>query len=112
MRTNFIEAHCRSPFSAEFFYFDVPDYKADDIFLEKGLYPRFFEEMSKDDSEYVLIRCRVKRRDRHKFVEAMNELARKMLLTGYPDYLDHAKEIWEQLDEAIQNEEGSSNGKT
>lgn len=108
MTDNFVEVHCWSPVSAEFMYFDTPDYKADEIFLEKRLYPRFFEEMGRDDSPYVLVRCRVKRRDKHKFIRAMDALGRKMLLTGYPDYLKDTKRIWDELlnDADENNDEG------
>lgn len=100
---NFIELYSRSPFSTQFVYLDVPEYKADQIFLEHGVVPRFYEEWRKDSIPYVCIRCRVSRKDRHKFIAAMAELTKKMLLTGFENYDEVATVFFDQITEELVN---------
>ena len=38
---NYMELSSRSPFTRKFMYFDIPEYKADDIFNELGVLPKF-----------------------------------------------------------------------
>lgn len=102
MSDNFIRVPTRSPFSMEFFYFDLPDYLADDIFVANHLRPRFFEEYELPDCEYHIIRCRVSRREGHVFYFCMNELARKMRLCGHADYDDYCAEFMRKLDEGLE----------
>lgn len=93
MSKNYFEVSTRSPFRAEFWYFDTQDYKADDIFAEMGVVPKFYQHMGREGSNYLIIRCRVLRRDVHRFEKAMERLRQKMLLTGNPDYDEFCDEI-------------------
>ena len=42
--------------------------------------------MAKNDSEYIVVFCKVKKKDREKFLESLNLLETKMELMGYSDY--------------------------
>ena len=97
MSNNYIEVQSRSPFSTRFFYIDVEDYKADDIFLEFGIFPRFYEHIYFSNSQYVAILCRIPRKQRHMFEKAMAKLHQKMVLTGNEDYDKFCDEIMAQL---------------
>lgn len=101
MAENYIRIESRSPFTQEFMYFDVEPYKADDIFIEYGIRPKFYEHITFEGSPYLLIRCKVSRRDVHLFEQAMAKLKQKMLLTGNEDYGEWCEHIWDMLDEAI-----------
>lgn len=105
---NCIRTQCKSPFTAEFFYFDIPNYAADEIFARFDVVPKFYEEYQPQDSRYVLIRCRVKRQQVHAFLEVMEELGRKMLLTGYDDYYERCEEFMSKLEAYASGEGGSS----
>ena len=100
---NYMELYSRSPFTTQFIYFDVPEYKADQIFAEHGITPRFYEEWQKDGTPFVFIRCRVSRKDKHKFVAAMAELTKKMLLTGFDNYDEVATGFFNQITEELTN---------
>ena len=100
---NYMELYSRSPFTTQFLYFDVPEYKADQIFLEHGVVPRFYEEWQKDGTPFVFIRCRVSRKDKHKFIAAMSELTKKMLLTGFETYDDVSTNFFNRLADELTN---------
>lgn len=91
---NYMELSSRSPFTRKFMYFDIPEYKADDIFNEVGVLPKFEEEMVRDGTPYVIIFCRVKKTEIHKFQLAMDKLINKMLLLGFEDYLDYCGDVF------------------
>ena len=100
---NYMELYSRSPFSTQFLYFDVPEYKADQIFVEHGITPRFYEEWAMDGTPFVFIRCRVSRKDKHKFIAAMAELTKKMLLTGFETYDDVSANFFNRLADELTN---------
>lgn len=52
-----------------------------------------FGEMTKIDSPYRIIFCKVLKRDVQKFEEAIEKLKARMLLLGYTDYIDVCGEI-------------------
>ena len=47
---------------------------------------RFGNEFQHPDQPYVVIFCKVRKRDRDRFLSALSELNRKMILCGYPGY--------------------------
>lgn len=100
---NYMELYSRSPFSTQFLYFDVPEYKADQIFVEHGITPRFYEEWAMDGTPFIFIRCRVSRKDKHKFIAAMAELTKKMLLTGFETYDDVSTSFFDRLADELTN---------
>lgn len=100
---NYMELYSRSPFSTQFLYFDVPEYKGDQIFVEHGITPRFYEEWVMDGTPFVFIRCRVSRKDKHKFIAAMSELTKKMLLTGFETYDDVSTNFFNRLADELTN---------
>ena len=57
------------------------------LFLSaKGLIGTFGNEFQHPDQPYVIIFCKIRKRDRDKFLSALSELDRKMILCGYPGY--------------------------
>lgn len=94
---NYMELFSRSPFTRKFMYFDIPEYKADDIFNEMGIIPKFEEEMVRDGTPYVVIFCRIKKTEVHKFQLAMDMLVKKMLILGFTDYLEYCEGIFDSF---------------
>ena len=91
----------RSLLRAEFFYFDTPDYQADEIFRRHNIMPKFYEEYQSPNSEYVIIRCKISRREIHLFYVCMEELARKMRLCGHPDYESYCQSVIDKIAEGM-----------
>lgn len=46
----------------------------------------FEGDFTKDDSDYIFVYCKVKKKDHNKFIETLGELKNKMLIMGYSDY--------------------------
>lgn len=67
---------------------DVPEYYADQLFIRHQVTVRFGNEYQHPDQPYVGIFCKVRKRDRNRFLSALSDLNRKMILCGYPGYQD------------------------
>ena len=67
-------------------FIDVPEYYADQLFIQHKVTVRFGNEFQHPDQPYVVIFCKVRKRDRTRFLSALAELNRKMILCGYPGY--------------------------
>lgn len=50
-----------------------------------------------------MVLCRVRKKDEKRFLEALGELPRKMLLMGYTDYLEDCTELIEHMEAQRQN---------
>ena len=100
---NYIQLYSRSPFSAQFMYFDLPEYKADAIFIQHGIKPRWYEEIDIAGMPFHLIRCRVWRKDIHQFFAVMDELNTNMLLTGFDHYDEQCNEFFDYLENELGN---------
>ena len=67
-------------------FIDVPEYYADQLFIQHQVWVRFGKEFQHPDQPYVIIFCKVRKRDRERFLSALSELNRKMILCGYLGY--------------------------
>ena len=76
-----------------FVYVDAKDYLADQLFIEREITVAFLQEYAKPDSEYIVIFCKVHKKDRSAFEDAVNALNNKMLLMGHPDYPDFCGQL-------------------
>lgn len=88
-------------FSTRFNFFcfiDVSDYLADVIFIKHKIRVWFKNEYGKNGTEYKAIFCKIKKKDKEKFLLAMKELEQNMLLLGYNDYSAFCKELQERMD--------------
>ncbi len=86
------------PFHSYYAYFDVPEYFADQLFIQHRVRVHFSGEYQKEGKRYVVVLCRVRKKDEKRFLEALGELPRKMLLLGYTDYLEDCTELIERME--------------
>ncbi len=90
---NYIKLTNFSLFCVHYAYFDAPEYLADQIFVQKNLKVKFGKELKNTEDAYVLVFCKIRKRDEHLFLEAMEELKNKMLLLGHTDYLSFCEKM-------------------
>ena len=65
-----------------FAFLDAGEYLADGLFIKYQVTVKFMQEYARDDSPYLIIFCRIKKRDEDAFLDALRELPNKMLLCG------------------------------
>ena len=88
---------------AHYMYFDLnvdQNYVADSLFFKRQIPVKFKDEMVRDGDKYRAIFCKVKRKYKDKFEEALEELKTKMELLGHLDYLEYCEKVIKDLDEA------------
>ena len=75
------------PWDSMYAYFDINDHPESlHIFRQRGIRAKVVKTMTKKDVPYMIIVCRVPRRQSEEFSKAMEELERDLLLKGYTDY--------------------------
>lgn len=97
-----------NPFYSYYAYFDVPEFFADQLFIQHQVRVHFSGEYQKKRKQYVIVLCRVRKRDEDRFLEALSELPRKMLLLGYTNYLEDCSELIEQIEKQRQSTRSAS----
>ena len=90
-------------------YLDLPENLAASVLQKHGVRFRFDRLMTREDTNYVLIQMMIKPEDKVKFLNAMEDLKTKMLLSGHPNYETEAGELIRELEdilieEALQDE--------
>lgn len=89
-----------SPFSATFMYLDVGDKNfAMREFIKKNLSVNIVGVYSHPDSKYNIIICNIKKSRIQDFIDAIQELSKNMMLYGYTDYYEHAKDFMSRMRE-------------
>lgn len=53
--------------------------------------------MEKKGNDYLIIFCKVRKKDEGKFLKALNELEKKMLLMGHHDYIAFCENLKLQM---------------
>mgnify|MGYP006914575442 FL=1 len=75
----------------QYMYVDC-NYLADDLFIKNKITVKFEGDFTKDDSDYIFVYCKVKKKDHDKFIKTLGELKNKMLIMGYSDYESFCEE--------------------
>lgn len=92
------------PWYSYFFYFDTPSYLADSVFAAHELMVHFGkEEFVKAGFPYVGVLCHVRRRDEQKFIDALEDVKKKMLICGHPDYEQECLKFLDGMKKAKEN---------
>lgn len=89
-----------------FLYIDTKEYLADRIFLDHKVRVKWTRQFSHKNSPYLVIFCKVPKKDVARFKMAMSDLEKKMLIYGYTDYMDLSKSIIDEI-----TEEGEFSGR-
>ena len=55
-------------------FLDTGDYLADGLFIQHQVTVKFLQEYGHDDSPYLVIFCRIRKRDEAAFLDALEEL--------------------------------------
>lgn len=79
--------------SVPYIYVDHSSYLADSLFSQNHIRLKWKGEMSKEDSPYCIIFCKVLKRDVDRFEEVLGKLTNKMMLLGHKDYQETCEEI-------------------
>ena len=82
-------------------FVDTADYLADSLFIQKEVRVRFGKEMKHPKEAYMVIFCKVLKKDSDRFLEALSELSNKMILCGHADYEAFCKEISQLMEMGV-----------
>ena len=96
---NYIKLKYHSFFKVKYAYMDTQPYLADQIFINHKIKVKFGTEFENKDAKYVLILCKVKKKDEKEFKKALDELKTKVLLFEHKDYEEHCEKIFGILKE-------------
>ena len=88
----------RSLFYDYFMFFDTTPYLADQLFIRHEVRVWFESEYAKDDSPYLAIFCHVRKKDVPKFLAALEDLKKSMILCGHPHYEDEISSIMDKME--------------
>ena len=83
---NYIEIRKMSLLYYHYCFVDTNEYLADGIFYKNRITVRFGAEFVREGASYRFIFCKIYKKDRNIFLQSMEELKKKMLLTGHGDY--------------------------
>lgn len=86
-----------------YMYFDLnvnEGYIADSLFYKRNIPVKFKDEMIRDGDKYRAIFCRIRKKDRNAFEDALEEIRTKMSLLGHNDYEDYCRKTFAELNMA------------
>ena len=84
---NYVKIEKKSLFYNYYAYIDTEDFLADDIFIQENVRVQFGKVGKRQNSQYVVVLCKVWKWDAEKFVQAMEKIYNKMLLLGHGECL-------------------------
>ena len=93
MMRNYVKIEKKSLLYNYYAYIDTEDFLADSIFIQEKLRVFFGKTGRKQDSQYVVVLCKVCKWDAEKFVRAIEKLHNKMLLLGHKECLNFFAEL-------------------
>lgn len=89
----FMKMETKSPFHDDYMYMDAEPYVAPQIFARLKLRIHVYDLYSGSMTIYKCVICRVRKKDAPKFEQAIEELAKNMILTGHPHYAKEAADF-------------------
>lgn len=90
-------------FFLHYMYFDLnvnDSYVADSLFYKRKIPVKYKDEMVRDGDKYRAIFCRIRKKDKAAFEEALEEIRTKMSLLGHNDYDGYCVKTLAEIDEA------------
>ena len=85
-----------------FVYIDTTGFLADRIFIENKVRVKFCGDYKHREKNYVVVFCKVKKKDVSVFLQSMAELENRAILMGNTDYESFCKEEFERFISDIQ----------
>lgn len=85
-----------------FVYIDTTGFLADRIFAQNEIKVKFCGDYFHREKNYVVVFCKVKKKDVSVFLQSMAELANRAILMGNTDYESFCKEQFERFISDIQ----------
>lgn len=75
-----------------FAYLDLLEYVADGIFRRMGVDLRFVRTYSNSEGVWAVVMVKVRKEHVEMFMEAMEEMAKSILIRGHAEYYDKIRE--------------------
>ncbi len=96
---NYIKLEDKSLLYYHYVYVDAVSYLADELFIQEKVRVHFGKEAKKEGYPYHVIFCKVRKKNEEKFLSAMEQLNKKMLLLGHSDYMDICEFFFSEVTE-------------
>ena len=91
-----------SLFNNLYAYVDTKDYLADQLFINEKMRVNFNRgEFRRGNEKYVIIMCKIRKKDKAKFEAVMEKLKTKMLLLDNNDYMEYCENLWNEMDSIL-----------
>lgn len=88
-KTNNVKLDTWLPGRCEYAFADVPEHRADALFIRSEIPVSFRrKEMGRDGEDYVIVFCRFRKQYEERFLECMADLERAMAMEGHAGYGD------------------------
>ena len=78
-------------------YIDTKNYLADPLFNKNEVWVKFGDEYNKEGENYIVMFCKIKKRDQARFERTMLELRNKMLICGHNDYDEFCEDLFRRM---------------
>lgn len=85
-----------------FVYIDATGFLADRIFAQNEIRVKFCGDYFHKEKKYVVVMCKVKKKDTPVFLQSMEELANRAIVMGNTDYESFCKEQFKRFISDIQ----------
>lgn len=82
-----------SSFYKYYAFIDTEDYFGDQLFIQQEVRVFFGKEYEKKGEKYLIIFCKIRKKDEEKFLKALGRLEKKMILMGNEDYINFCEDI-------------------
>ncbi len=98
-----------------FLFFDTTPYLADQLFIKHQVRAWFDREYERAGPPYIAIICHVRKRDVPKFLAALEDLKKSMMLCGHPEYQTEISRFMDEVEKlkgVLDHGEGNADLKT
>lgn len=86
----------------DFVYVDTLNADSAITLAKHNILPRIKRVMQRKDNQYVAVLCRVPKWKTNRFIEAMMELNRDMILRGIVDYPKYVDDFYETISASVE----------
>lgn len=90
---NYIKLKNYIPWRESYLYIDTAEYIIHNVFNREKINVKFGSKFVKENSKYIIVLCSIAKRDRDRFILALNEVMNNMPLLGYPNYHEECEKI-------------------